>query len=92
MRIEIEIAKEFEKEFNKDRFEESLSRLLHDSHLLAGKYERETAEMLIEAFKNAKPAYDVDNVCRKLSEIRDIDNLIDCDHAKKIVRQGGINE
>jgi hypothetical protein len=39
---------------------------LHDSHLLAGKYEREVAEMLITAIKNAEPAYDVDKVVKEL--------------------------
>ena len=55
MKITIEIPKEFEKEWNKDRFKDSLSRLSADANLLAGKYEKETAEMLIEAFKEAQP-------------------------------------
>jgi hypothetical protein len=54
MRIEIEIPKEFETHFTKDRFEGSLNRLRVDAHSLAGNYEKETAIMLIEAFKNAK--------------------------------------
>ena len=69
MRIEIEIPKEFEEHFNHDRFEDSLNRLYADVHLLAGKYERELAEMLIKAFKESKPAYDIDNVVEEL-EIR----------------------
>lgn len=55
MRLLINIPKEFEQHFQADRFEDSLRRLNADIHLLAGLYERETALMLIEAFKNAIP-------------------------------------
>ena len=58
MRIEIEIPKEFEEHFNQDQFEDSLLRLREDAHLLAGNYERETAEMLVKAFKDSKPVID----------------------------------
>lgn len=34
-------------------------------------------------------AYDVDKVCKKINENKDIDNLIDTDHAIKIVKSGG---
>ena len=53
MKITIEIPEEFEADWNYDRFEETLLRLRHDAHLIAGRYEKETAEMLIDAFKNA---------------------------------------
>jgi len=33
-------------------------------------------------------AYDVDKVCRKINEDKEIDNLIDADHAIKIVKAG----
>ena len=56
--IYIQIPKEFEEHFRKDRFEDSLHRLSADAHLLAGLYEQETAEMLIEAFKGAIPIPD----------------------------------
>jgi hypothetical protein len=62
MRIEIEIPKEFEGHFEQDRFEDSLHRLCADAHLIAGNYEKETAIMLIKAFKESKPAYDVEKV------------------------------
>jgi hypothetical protein len=105
MRIEIEIPKEFVEEFNKDRFEESLNRLLHDSHLLAGKYEREVAEMLIKAFKNAKPACNIDKIVEKLEEYKtkayyeatSVKNSFPLGAnwafqvAIKIVKRGGIN-
>lgn len=68
MRIEIEIPKEFEKHFEQDAFEDALYRLRADAHLLAGNYEKETATMLIEAFKNGKPAYDVDKVVEQMRE------------------------
>ncbi|WP_270386919.1 hypothetical protein [Blautia hansenii] len=54
MKIEIEIPKEFEEHFNADRFGDSLHRLSADAHLLAGKYEQETAMMLIQAFRKGK--------------------------------------
>lgn len=50
MKLLIDIPKEFENHFNKDRFKDSLHRLRADAHLLAGKYEQETAIMLISAF------------------------------------------
>ena len=36
-------------------------------------------------------AYDVDKVCKKINENKDMDNLIDADLAIKIVKSGGIN-
>jgi hypothetical protein len=53
MIIELKIPKEFEYHFNYDRFEDSFHRLNADVHSLAGNYEKETVDMLIEAFKNA---------------------------------------
>ena len=58
MKITINIPKEFEDHFNKDRFEDSLHRLSADAHLLAGNYEQETVKMLIHAFKNAEIKYE----------------------------------
>lgn len=37
-------------------------------------------------------AYDVDKVCRKINESKDMDNLIDADHAIKIVKSGECSE
>ena len=53
MKIIINIPEDFEQEFQTDRFESSLYRLSGDAHLLAGNYEKETATMLIYAFKTA---------------------------------------
>lgn len=55
MRVTIDIPKEFEKHFNNDRFEDSLKRLKADAgECMAGLYEIELCEMLIEAFKEAE--------------------------------------
>lgn len=54
MKIIIDIPVEFEEHFNKDGFKESLDRLNADVHCLAGNYEKELTDMLVEAFKNAK--------------------------------------
>ena len=54
MIIQLNIPPEFEDEYNKDRFKESLSRLIADAHLLAGNYEKETARFLITAFQDSE--------------------------------------
>lgn len=54
MKVEINIPSAFEKHYNSDRFEDSLKRLIADAGEVAGKYEVETAEMLIKAFKESK--------------------------------------
>lgn len=59
MDLVIKIPKEFEEEFNRDKFEDSLSRVASDiesfGFQLAGRYELETITMLREAFKEGKP-------------------------------------
>ena len=106
MRIEIEIPKEFEEHFNQDKFEDSLNRLYADVHLLAGNYERELAEMLIKAFRESKPAYDIDKVVAELEErqkeylagfvVHDNNELygVACGlgDAIEIVKQGGLSD
>ena len=58
MRLIINIPKEFEQDFNKDRFEDSFARVASDiesfGFQLAGRYEQETITMLREAFRNCK--------------------------------------
>ena len=54
MKIQIEIPEEFTGEFNQNRFQETLERLIADAELVAGRYEKETAQMLIKAFKNGE--------------------------------------
>lgn len=53
MKIILEIPKEFEVHFDIDKFEDSLRRLSADAHSFAGNYEKEFANMLIDAFRNS---------------------------------------
>lgn len=72
MRIEIEIPKEFEGDYNKDKFDEFFCRVLSDisDGTTCGRYERETAEMLQKAFEESKIAYDVEAVVAELEAKR----------------------
>lgn len=54
MKIIIDIPKKFVWHFEQDRFADSLKRLKSDAHLLAGNYEKELMDMLIESFKNSR--------------------------------------
>ena len=54
MLIQLNIPPEFEDEYNKDRFKESLQRLILDAHSFAGNYEKETAIILIKALQDSK--------------------------------------
>lgn len=57
MIIKIEIPENFEDHFNDDRFKDSLMRLKMDAEqasCLAGRYDREVADMLVEAFEDAE--------------------------------------
>ena len=68
MRLEIEIPKEFECHFKRDRFKDSLERIMADIEyqsdigvtLMSGNYEYETIEMLVNAFQNSKQVYTVE--------------------------------
>ncbi len=55
MKIIMEIPKEFEAQFNNDRFKDSLERLHADigGYGVSGLYEIELCDMLIEAFEDA---------------------------------------
>ena len=69
MRIEIEIPKEFEGDYDADRFKNFFNRVLTDIIFfdgLCGNYEKETAEMLQKAFVKSKVAYDVEAVVAEL--------------------------
>lgn len=54
MQLVINIPKEFETDFNKDKFKEFFERVMADMNCVCGNYERETAEMFITAFQNAE--------------------------------------
>ena len=75
MRIEIEIPKEFEEEFKKDKFKDSLQRLIADANCVAGRYEKEVAEMLIKAFEESKPAFDVEAAVIAIKEMYGVDPM-----------------
>ena len=62
MKLQIEIPKEFEEDFNKDKFNECFERVITDiisnknktgTYELAGNYEIETLKMLKEALNKA---------------------------------------
>lgn len=53
MQVVIDIPSPFVDHFHNDRFYDALMRLSSDAHLLAGRYEQETAAMLIKAFEKA---------------------------------------
>ena len=58
MKLIIEIPKEFETDFNKDKFKDCFGRVQVDlkkfrEETLCGNYERETIEMFENAFQNA---------------------------------------
>lgn len=58
MKIEIEIPKEFEGDYNADKFEDFFMRVSYDIEMemngyvngICGNYEKETAEMFAKAF------------------------------------------
>ena len=70
MKILIDIPKEFEADYNTDRFAEFFQRCLADMDTCCGNYEQETAEMMEKAFTESK-IYDQDKVVDQLeSELR----------------------
>ena len=70
MKILIDIPKEFEVDYNTDRFAEFFHRCLADMDTCCGNYEQETAEMMEKAFTESK-IYDQDKVVDQLeSELR----------------------
>ena len=63
MKILIEIPKEFECDYNKDKFKDCFTRIVYDIENfmfdkniinLAGNYEKETCEMFIKAFQESE--------------------------------------
>lgn len=67
MKIIIDIPQEFEQDFINNRFEDAFQRFMADAHCIAGNYEKETALMLINAFKNSKE-YNLDEVVHQLED------------------------
>lgn len=72
MKIEIDIPKEFEKDFNEDKFKDFFKRAIADldnNSVLCGRYEKETLEMLKKAFTNSKKIEKQDNHISKETEL-----------------------
>lgn len=69
MIILIDIPKEFEVDYNADRFVEFFHRCLADMDTCCGNYEHETAEMMIRAFAESR-LYDLDKAMEQLEEFR----------------------
>lgn len=57
MIIQLEIPKEFENDYQNDRFDDFFRRVFADidGRGMCGNYEVETAQMMHDAFENSKP-------------------------------------
>lgn len=93
MKILIDIPKEFEVDYNTDRFAEFFQRCRADMGTCCGNYEQETAEMMEKAFAESR-LYDPDKVTEQLKY--NITLFIDKDGEKvllddaiEIVKAGG---
>ena len=62
MKILIDIPKEFEVDYNTDRFADFFQRCIADMGTCCGNYEQETAEMMEKAFAESR-LYDPDKGC-----------------------------
>ncbi len=69
MRILIDIPKEFEVDYNANRFAEFFHRCLADMGTCCGNYEQETAEMMEKAFTESR-LYDPDKIVEQLKKKR----------------------
>ena len=67
MKLIIDIPKEFETDYNGDKFKDFFSRVLCDidKGVLCGNYEKETAEMLLKTFDESVQADDIELVRKK---------------------------
>ena len=65
MKILIDIPKEFEADYNTDRFAEFFHRCFADMGTCCGNYEQETAEMMEKAFEKSR-LYDPNKVLDRL--------------------------
>lgn len=101
MKILIDIPKEFEVDYNADRFAEFFHRCLADMDTCCGNYEQETAEMMEKAFTESK-IYDPDKVLDQLWDASferfGCDTgmggklVVNINDAIEIVKVGGIND
>lgn len=73
----------------------SVIAIIENKRLMVGKHDLSAEYKLAgiqEKIENLPAAYDVDKVCRKINENKDMDNLIDADHAIKIVKSRECSE
>lgn len=69
MKLIIDIPKEFETDYNGDKFKDFFSRVLCDiekGKCLCGNYEKEITEMFLKAFNESIP---MDNIVEKLEKL-----------------------
>jgi hypothetical protein len=78
MKIEIEIPEEFEKDYTADKFADFLGRVRADIDYngMCGNYERETADVLAEAFKNSRIVQQVAYKGRRLIDADAMNELL----------------
>lgn len=104
MKILIDIPKEFEADYNTDRFAEFFHRCFADMGTCCGNYEQETAEMMEKAFTESR-LYDPNTVVKQLEEIRvkktcnkekcdekELCRICVVDDAIEIVKAGGTDD
>lgn len=94
MRIIIDIPEQFESDYKGDMFKDFFSRVMCDIQdgTLCGNYEKETVEMLMEAFDESIP---MDRIVEELEEDKTcrcrLEGYIPKWKAIEIVKEGGTN-
>ncbi len=83
MLIQLNIPDYWYDEYHKDRFKESLKRLILDAHSFAGNYEKKTAIMLRKAFENSTDILDTDDILKILEVFEKYYNMDITDIVKK---------
>lgn len=101
MKILIDIPKEFEVDYNSNRFAEFFQRCLADMGTCCGNYEQETAVMMEKAFTESK-IYDPDKVLDQLWDASferfgcdtgmGGELVVNMDDVIEIAKAGGTNE
>ena len=92
MKILIDIPKEFEVDYNANRFADFFQRCRADMGTCCGNYEQETAEMMEKAFAKSQ-LYDPDKVVEELEEYLFEKYCVEGDaEIDRIVKEGGIND
>lgn len=90
MKILIDIPKEFEVDYNSDRFADFFQRCLANMGTCCGNYEQETAEMMEKAFAESR-LYDLDKVVEQLEDYLFEKYCVEGDsEIERIVKGGGV--